>query len=84
MRLRTKIIFLITASLAGLGLLSSLLVYNIMLDVLKKDLLEKGVTVARSLAKGITRDVIGNETVLVHEYLRSMVAETPDLEYVFV
>jgi len=84
MKLGTKIIFLITASLAGLGILSSLLVYDIMLDVLKKDLMKKSVTIARTLAKGIARDVIGNEAVLVHEYLRSMVAQTSDLEYVFV
>ena len=84
MRLGSKIIFLITLSLSGLGIISSLLVYDIMLNVLEKDLREKGLAITRIFAKGITRDVISNEAVLVREHLRAMVAQTPDLEYVFV
>ncbi len=84
MRLSTKIIFMITVALSGLGVISSLLVHDIMLDVLKKNLRAEGLTITRTLASGITMDVIGNETVLVREHLRAMVDQTPDLEYVFV
>lgn len=84
MKLYGKIVLLITLVVLSTGICSSLLVSRITYEAMGRELEEKAVVVAQSLAEHVTHNVINDEVIPASEALREMVRRTKDVDYIFI
>ncbi|MGA1871536.1 MAG: PAS domain S-box protein [bacterium] len=83
MKFRTKIILLVVAISASIGLFSSLLVSRIMRKALEKQLEKQVISIVQMLSDNLVSHIINGEVLYVKEALKKVVNLSDDIKFAY-